>query len=290
MAEAYQILVDSTCDLPASFYQEHQVNVIDLEYILEGKTYLDNSPEMDRKTFYDKIRQGAMPTTNMVNIGRYIEFFEPYLRDGKDILHLSFSAALSGSHQAAVSAAADLSERYPERKIAVVDSTCASMGHGLLLHYVIGKRDEGLSLEELREWIEEKKAYINHLFTVDNLMHLHRGGRVSKASAMMGTMLGIKPMLDVSLDGRLIPKQKVRGRKAALQRLVSWMQECTDLTRFDMVMISHGDSLDDANYVRDLVAEHFTVDQFLINPIGPVIGTHSGPGTIALFFWGNTRV
>ncbi len=290
MAANYQLLADSTCDLPISWYGEHQVQFISLEYLLDGKTYRDYSPDIDSKTFYDRIRAGAMPTTNMVNIDRYLNFFEPYLKEGKDVYHISFSGALSGSHQCAVSAAAELSERYPERKIYVTDSGCASMGHGLLLHYVAAKRDEGLELDALRDWTEENKCRINHLFTVDNLMHLHRGGRVSKASALMGTMLGIKPMLDVSLDGRLIPKQKIRGRKAALQRLASWMEECTERKHFDMVMISHGDCLEEAEVVRDLVAQRFDVDQFLIHPVGAVIGAHSGPGTVALFFWGNSRV
>lgn len=291
MSSSFQLLTDSTCDLPLGWYQEHQVDFIPFEFTLENRTMEDDAGQtMSAHEFYDIVRGGAMPTTNMVNLDRYCSFFSPYLEAGKDVYYICFSSGLSGSFDSAQMAAKELREKYPERKIFVTDSTCASMGFGLLMHYTVKKRDEGLSLDELYAWVEENKSHINHLFTVDNLMHLHRGGRVSKASAILGTMVGIKPMLNVSIDGKLIPCEKLRGRKAALNRLASWMEQCTDQKKFDMVMISHGDAPEEAELVRNLVRDRFEVEEFFINPIGPVIGAHSGPGTIALFFWGKDRV
>ena len=285
----YKIITDSTCDLPLEWYSDHSVEMVPLEFVINDKTYFDYCEDLSSHDFYEAVRGGAMPTTNMVNISRYVEVFEKYLKEGIDVFHLSFSSGLSGSYQSACAAAMELRQIYPERKIMVCDSCCASMGHGLLLYYVVKHRDEGFSIEELFDWTEEGKYHINHLFTVDNLMHLYRGGRVKRSSAVLGTILGIKPLLDVNYDGHLISRDKIRGRKASIARLAEWRKECTKLKKFDMVMISHGDAPEDAELLKSLVSKNFEVDQFLIHSIGPVIGSHSGPATLALFFWGENR-
>ncbi len=291
MSGSFVLLTDSSVDMPADYFSKHDVPFESLEYTIDGASYEDDAGNsMAYGEFYNKIRQGIMSTTTMININKYLAFFETYLKQGKDILYLAFTSALSGSCACSIAAAKELREAFPDREIVVVDSLCASMGEGLLLHYAIKLRDEGKSLFETRDWLEENKQRINHLFTVDSLMHLYRGGRLSKASAIVGTLIGIKPVLNVSPEGTLVACGKVRGRTQALDRLVSWMDECIDHTEFDMIMISHGDCLEEAQYVGDQIKKKYKVQELLINHVGPVIGSHSGPGTIALFFMGKPRV
>ncbi len=287
----YVITTDSTTDLPEEYYQKHHLNVLPLSYILDGETYCRGQKELPTDVFYDKMRNGSMPTTSQINPRMAREAFEPILKEGTDILHIAFSSGLSGSYNSTRIAAEELAEEYPLRKIIVVDSLCASLGEGLLLHKALEKKAEGLSVEETAKWCEAHKKNIVHSFTVDDLFHLYRGGRVSKTAAFLGTMLNLKPVLHVDDEGHLIPLSKVRGRKKSLQALVKAMEEQQGsyLGKNDIVFISHGDCLKDAEYVKSLVEEKFGIHSFIINSIGPVIGAHSGPGTLALFFMGDRR-
>jgi DegV family protein with EDD domain len=290
MSPGYILLTDSSCDLPSDYYKKHDIPFVSLEYTIDGVSYMDDAGVSVRyEDFYNRMRQGELSSTNMVNIGQYHSFFEPFLMQGKDILYLAFSSALSGSYASSVAAARELKEAYPDREILVVDSLCASLGEGLLLHYAIKLRDEGKSLRELYDWLENNKLHINHLFTVDSLMHLHRGGRLSITSAILGSLIGIKPVLNVSPQGSLVACGKVRGRQHAIERLESWMEELSSKKGYDTLMICHGDCIEEANFLADLLKKKFKVGEILINHIGPVIGSHVGPGTIGLFFMDKLR-
>lgn len=284
----FVITADSTVDLPKEYLAENNNTILSLSYMLEDKTYEDMhglSPE----EVYEKIRKGALPTTSQINPEQAREAFEKIIKEGKDILHIGFSSGLSGSYNSARIAAEELEEEYPDAKIIVVDSLCASMGEGLLLYKVNEMKKHGKSLEETGRWAEENKLHICHNFTVDDLNHLHRGGRVSKATAVLGTMVNIKPVMHVDNEGHLVPVGKVRGRKKSLISLVDRMVEQIEGYDNDMVMISHGDCREEAEYVAQLVKEKTGISQVMINFVGPVIGTHSGPGTMALFFMGKER-
>ena len=284
----YIIFTDSTCDLDAEHIKELGVKTIPLNFTYEGKSYIDGAG-LSYKDFYNLLREKKDITTSQINAGTFIKEFEPYLKEQKDILYIAFSSGLSGTYSSAKIAEADLQEKYPNRKIIVIDSLCASMGEGLLVHYAAEKKNNGASIEELAKWIENNKLNVCHWFTVDDLFHLKRGGRVSSVSALLGTMLGVKPILHVDDAGKLIPMEKVRGRKAALTALVEHMKKSAKVTPDDVVFISHVDSIDDANFIKDLVLKEFNVKEVRINYIGSVIGAHAGPGTIALFFMGQSR-
>ena len=288
---SYVITTDTTSDLPESFYEAHQIPVMSLSYVLEGETYIRGIRELKAEDFYAKMRNGSMPTTSQVNPEGAKAALEPILKDGKDILHIAFSSGLSGSCNSVRIAAEELMEEYPERKILIVDSLCASLGEGMLVYYALKRQEEGLTLDENYQWCEEHKLHVVHSFTVDDLFHLYRGGRVSKTTAIFGTMLNIKPVLHVDDEGHLIPLSKVRGRKKSLQALVDSMEELQGsyTGKNEIVFISHGDCIEDAEYVRSLVEKKFGIRTFLINHVGPVIGSHSGPGTVALFFLGDHR-
>lgn len=290
MERDFIIITDTTADLPKEYLKENQVGVLSLNYSIDGEEYtLDK--ELPYKEFYEKMRKGSMPTTSQANPETARELLQKYLEQGLDILYLSFSSGLSGSCNSVRLAKEELSEVYPEAKIEVVDSLAASMGEGLLVHKVIQLKKEGKTLEQTAKWAEENKLHIVHVFTVDDLFHLYRGGRVSKAAAVLGTIVNVKPVLHVDNEGHLIPISKVRGRKKALQALVDKMEEKIGDYRDknDIVFISHGDALEDAEYVAGLVEQKYGIKNFLIAPIGPTIGAHSGPSTIALFFMGNER-
>ena len=284
----YVIITDSTCDLTSDYLNELDVKVIPLKFIYEEKSYYDGTG-MSYKDFYNLLREKKNVKTSQVNTETFIKEFEPYLNQQMDILYIAFSSALSGTFSCAEIAKNELIEQYPERKIIVVDSRSASMGEGLLVYYAAQKKKEGLSIDDLSDWIEKNKFNVCHWFTVDDLFHLKRGGRVSSASALFGSMLGIKPILHVDNAGKLIPTEKVRGRKAALISLVDHMKNSAEVTPNDVVFISHGDALADANFVKDLILKNFDVKEVKINYIGSVIGAHAGPGTVALFFMGKNR-
>ena len=280
------ITADSTVDLPKEFLKEKQVPVVSLSYIIDGATYKDGDG-LTSKEFYDKIREGAMPTTSQVNPEQARDLFEPILKEGKDLLHIAFTSGLSGTYNSCRIAAEELREEYPERKIIVVDSLCAASGGGLLLYKALELKEQGKSLDEIATWVEENKLHVCHDVTVDDLFHLHRGGRVSKTSAVVGTIIKIKPIIHVNDEGKLIVIGKERGRKKALQTLVDRMEEKSQGFDNDIVMITHGDALEDAEYVKGLIEEKFGITNIMINPLGTVIGSHTGPGVIALFYMGN---
>lgn len=289
----FKITTDSTTDLPAEYLQEHNVGCIPISYILDGVTY-GRDMELDWKEFYYMMRnEGKMPTTSQINLAEARDFFEECIKTDKEILHLAFSSGLSGTYNNMCIAAEEIMEEHPDCRIVVIDSLCASLGEGLFVHKAIKLRDEGRTLDETADWLRANVQNFVHVFTVDDLFHLHRGGRVSKAAAVIGTLVAIKPKLHVDSVGHLIVIDKVRGRKKSLNALVDYMtekmgsrlQENID----DYVFISHGDALEDAEYVRDQIKARFGIENFLINHIGPTIGAHSGPGTIALFFMGESR-
>ena len=232
-----------------------------------------------------------MPTTSQVNPQECREYLEEYLKETDKLLYICFSSGLSGTYGSACIAADLTMEEHPGCEIRVIDSKCASMGEGLLVHKAVQLQKEGKSMEEVAAWVVENVPHLVHIFTVDDLNHLYRGGRVSRTAAVVGTMVGIKPVLHVDDEGHLIPISKVRGRKKSLNALVDYMEKKMGKYREnnDIVFISHGDALEDAEFVRDTIKERFGIDSFMINHIGPTIGAHSGPGTIALFFMGESR-
>lgn len=286
--DGYVITTDNNSDLPEEFYQKYQVGCTYLSYSIDGQTYTKED-FLPTAEFYARMRAGAMPTTAQVNPEAARALMEPYLIEGKDILHIAFSSGLSGSYASCCVAAEDLSEKYPQRKILVVDSLCASLGQGLLVYHAVKLKEAGKSMEEVVQWLESHRKNLVHLFTVDDLDHLHRGGRVSKATAIVGGMLNIKPVLHVDKEGRLVSIAKARGRQASLKALVDQMEQTAIDPHSQTVFISHGDCLEDAQTVAQMVRERFGVRNIWINYIGPVIGAHSGPGTLALFYVGTER-
>ncbi len=285
----YIISTDCMADLPASFIQEHHLSVHPLYYLMGEQTYNALEDALPEAEFYNRMRNGEMPTT-MASNPEYIEkSFRQNLADGYDILHISFSSGLSSSYNNTAVTAKEIQEQSPDAKIIVIDSLCASLGQGLLVYYACKKKEEGASIEETAAYIEDLKLHVCHQFTVDDLFHLHRGGRVSKASAILGTIANIKPVLHVDNEGHLINISKIRGRKRSLMTLVDNMEKTVGDYKNPIVFISHGDCLEDAEFVKQQIEERFGIHEFLINYVGCTIGAHSGPGTVALFFLGETR-
>ena len=286
----YLLSTETTCDMPREYYREHGINLLGLTYIIDGKEYDSASDDsLTPDEFFDKIRNGAMPKTSQVTVESAVKSFEAIVKEGKDVFHLAFSSGLSGTYQSCCIAAAEVMERHPGSKVIVVDSLAASMGQGLMLDYCVRLKDKGFSLSELTETITRDRLKFCHNFTVNDLFHLHRGGRVSKMSAVVGTALGIKPLLHVDDDGHLINVGKTRGRKQALTWLVDRMADRIGDNKNDKIFISHSACYEDAKFVADLVRERFHIDDILIGDIGQVIGSHTGIGTVALFFVGDTR-
>lgn len=286
----YIITTDATSDLPSDYLEKHNIKIIPIYYSFDNIIYGDEL-KLEPQEFYTKMRNGDMPVTMAANPDTTSSLFESLLKEGYDILHIAFSSALSGTYNVAGIAARDLSEKYPDSKIIVIDSLCASLGEGFLVHKAIGLKEEGKNIDEVANWIIKNQLSICHMFTVNDLFHLHRGGRVSRAAAVIGSLINVKPVLHVNDEGQLIPLNNIRGRKKSLVALVDEMEARLinyDLKN-DMVFISHGDCIEDAEYVAKLVKERFGIEKTLINSIGPTIGTHSGPGTVALFFMGNKR-
>ena len=285
---SYQIITDSGCDLSAEILQKLNVTMVSLTLLYKGQTLQDCVTD-ETKTFYDGLRAGEVASTSAINPDTWANTMEVPLQEGRDVLVLTFSSGLSTTYQSAVIAADDLKEKYPHRSIRVVDTLCASLGQGLLVHYACQKRDEGLSLNALADWVEENKFHLCHFFTVDDLMYLKRGGRVSAATALFGTMLQIKPVLHVDDAGHLINIGKVRGRRASIDALVEKAAAlCLEEGR-EVMYICHGDCMDDAEYLKAKVQAQLGVKEVHIGYTGAVIGSHSGPGTLALFFLGQHR-
>ncbi len=286
----FKIVTDSTADLPVEYLEENKIGCLNLSYILDGETY-GQGKELDYKEFYAMMRDGKMPTTSQVNPEQAKSYFEEVIKEHDEILYLAFSSGLSGTYNSVSVAAAEIREEHPDKKLVVVDTLSASLGEGLIVYKAVELRKSGKSLEETAQWVEDNKLHLVHAFTVDDLFHLHRGGRVSKASAILGTLISIKPKLHVDNEGHLILLDKVRGRKKSLSALVDYMESKMGSYRDqnDIYMISHGDCWEDAEFVRDMIKERLGIENCLIHNIGPTIGTHSGPGTVALFFMGEDR-
>ena len=287
----YVILTDSSADLSAELVAELGVEVLPLSFTMEDKTYYNwpDNRDIDPGDFYARLRGGAMATTSAVNVADYTETIEPMLKVGKDVLVLAFSSGVSATCHSAQIAAEELMEQYPDRKVYVVDTLCASLGQGLLVWYAAQQKKQGKSIEEVRDWTEAHKLNLCHWFTVDDLHFLKRGGRISAATAVLGTMLSIKPVMHVDNEGHLIKVGTARGRNASLKALVDHMAETAQNPGEQVVFISHGDCLADAQKVADDVKARFGVKTVVINYVGPVIGAHSGPGTVALCFLGSVR-
>lgn len=286
----YVITTDNNSDLPEEYMEEHGIGCMYLSYAMDGKNYKHGS-FLPVHEFYDAMRNGSMPTTSQVNPQDARAVFEPYLKEGKDILHIAFSSGLSGTYNSSRIAAEELIEEYPDRKIIVVDSLAASLGQGLLVYLAAEKKEQGEDLEAVAKWAEENKLHMVHLFTVDDLNHLYRGGRVSKTTAVVGSLLNIKPVLHVDNEGKLIAIGKVRGRKKALQELVKLMDEKIGSyhDKCHTIFISHGDCESDAQYLAEKVKEKYQINTIIMNQVCATIGAHSGPGTMALFFVGDER-
>ena len=287
----FVIVTDTTTDLPRDYVEKHHLYMMSLPYTLEGTSYTWEKP-MPVKDFYDKMRAGSLPTTSQANPEEAALLYESILKDNDvDILHIAFSSGLSGSFNSCRIASADVCEKYPDHRIVVVDSLAATLGQGLLVYKAVQLKEAGKSLDEVAAWVEENKYHLVHNFTVDDLFHLHRGGRLSKTAAIVGTMINLKPVLHVDDEGHLVMLSKVRGRKKSLIGLVDCMEKQLGdwKDKNDIIFISHGDCPEDAQFVADLIKERFGYKNFMIDYIGATIGAHSGPGTVALFYLGDHR-
>ena len=286
----YQIITDSCCDFTDAHYSAKDVHYAPLSVMFRGRDHKNFNDPAVLKDFYEGLRRGETGTTSAVNPEGWASVMEPVLQEGRDILCIAFSGNLSTTYQSAVIAAGELEEKYPDRKIRVIDSCCAALGQGLLVHYACRKRDQGLSLEELTAWVEENKLHICHWVTVDDLQHLKRGGRINAATAFVGGMLNIKPMIIMNDEGKLETVGKVRGRKAALELIVQKFLETKGSFDNETVFIAHGDCPADAENLARMVKEACPqVKNVVIGYVGGVIGAHTGPGVLVLFFLGEHR-
>lgn len=284
----FVIVSDSTVDLPKEYLQSKQVPIISLSYIMDGVTY-EEMDGLSHKEFFEKLRAGSLPTTSQINPEQAREALEPFAKEGKDILYIGFSSGLSGSYNSVRMAAEDLKEEYPDINIIAIDSLCACMGEGLLLYKALELKEHGMSMEEIAKWVEANKLHICHNVTVDDLNHLHRGGRISKTTAVVGSMIKIKPIIHMSDEGKLVVIGKERGRKKSLVSIVDRMEKQMQGYDNDIVMITHGDCIEDAGFVKKQVEERFGIHNVMINGIGSVIGSHTGAGVVAVFFMGDKR-
>ena len=284
----FVIVSDSTVDLPKEYLQSKQVPIISLSYIMDGVTY-EEMDGLSHKEFFEKLRAGSLPTTSEINPEQAREALEPFAKEGKDILYIGFSSGLSGSYNSVRMAAEDLKEEYPDINIIAIDSLCACMGEGLLLYKALELKEHGMSMEEIAKWVEANKLHICHNVTVDDLNHLHRGGRISKTTAVVGSMIKIKPIIHMSDEGKLVVIGKERGRKKSLVSIVDRMEKQMQGYDNDIVMITHGDCIEDAEFVKKQVEERFGIHNVMINGIGSVIGSHTGAGVVAVFFMGDKR-
>lgn len=290
----YKITCCSTADMPASYFEERKIPYVCFQYRMDGVEYPDDlGKTMSFAEFYDRISKGAEPTTAQVNAQQYMDFFEPILKEGKDILHFTLSGGISGSVNSANIAKTQMEEKYPERKIIVIDSLAASSGFGMLVDAALDKQEEGFSLEENAAWAEENKNKLHHWFFSTDLTSFIRGGRISKVSGFVGQALNICPLMNVNSEGKLIPRNKYRGKKQVIREMVKRMEEHAQggLSYSGKCFISCSACEEDARKVADMIEEKFPNlnGKVRINSIGTVIGAHTGPGTVALFFWGDER-
>lgn len=285
----------STADLPADHFAKRGISYVCFHYELNGQEHLDDlGKTMPFESFYQAMADGAETKTSQVNVAEFTEYFEPFLRAGKDILHLSLSSGISGVMNSAMTAREALAEKYPDRTIYIVDSLAASSGYGLLMEKLADLRDEGMSIEDLYQWTLDNRLRLNHWFFSSDLTFYIKGGRISKTSGMVGNMLNICPLLNVDHMGRLIPRYKIRTKRKVIHAIVDKMEECIEEGRnySGKCYISQSACYADARFVADLIEERFPhLDgRVMITSIGTTIGAHTGPGTVAVFFWGKERV
>jgi DegV family protein with EDD domain len=290
----YILSCSSTADMPFEYFQRRNIPFVCYHFNMDGKEYPDDlGQSMSFEEFYRRIAAGALPTTSQVNVEQFVDFFEPYMAQGKDILHISLSSGLSGTYNSAVMARDGLLQKYPDRKIRIVDSLGASSGYGLLVDMAADLRDAGRTLEEVHARVEEDKLYVHHWFFSTDLTHYKRGGRISVASATMGSLLNICPLMNMDHEGKLIPREKIRGKKHVITEIVRRMEEhAQNGTNYSgKCFISNSTCYEDARMVADLIEQKFPNlnGRVMINSIGTVIGSHTGPGTVALFFLGDKR-
>lgn len=285
----------STADLPLEHLQKRNIPFVCFHFTMNGKEYPDDLGQtISFEDFYAQIAAGAMPTTSQVNVSQFIAFFEPFLKEGKDILHISLSSGISGTYNSAVMAREQLAQKYPDRKIITVDSLGASSGYGMLVDSAVDMKDAGASMDEIHRWVEVNKLKIHHWFFSTDLTHYKRGGRISAASAVVGGLLNICPLMNMDNNGKLIPREKIRGKKQVIREIVKRMEEHAQggLDYSGKCFISNSACFDDARAVADMIEEKFPHlnGKVMINSIGTVIGSHTGPGTVALYFFGDERV
>ena len=289
---SYQIVTDSSCNLTEALIDELELEILPLTFMVDGaqhQSYLKGETT-DLKQFYTMMREGKVITTSLPNLSNSEKLLTDLLKSGKDILYLGFSSGLSGTYNFIETLSHDLRTHFPERTIECIDTLAASMGEGLLVYYAAKMKQGGASLAEVAAWVRENKLKLAHWFTVDDLMFLYRGGRVSRTAAFAGSMLKIKPVMHVDNEGHLIPLEKKRGRKKSIQGLVEHMEATANAPVADQVVgISHGDCIEDVEYLQSLITKKFGVTKYLVNYVDPVIGAHSGPGTLALFFLASER-
>lgn len=284
------IMTDSCCDLPYEFTKENNIIVMPTAVTIQEKTVMDDLGQSLKYTdFYSVVRNGEMPKTAQVNVYQFYEVYKKHIENGDKVIYIGFSSGLSGTNNSACIAREMIKEEYEEADISVIDSKCASMGLGLLVYYANELLNNKKSKEEIIEWIESNKLKIVHLFTVEDLNHLYRGGRVSRTTATVGSLLNIKPVMHVDDEGKLVPFEKARGRKKSLSMIVDKVVATIVNPEEQVIFISHGDSIDDVQYVKEKILEKIKVKDIVINFIGPAIGTHSGPGTIAVFYMAEKR-
>lgn len=286
----YTIYTDSTCDLTDEMYRAAGLEIFRMSFFIGNDEYIDDGKTLAGHDFYQKMREGAMPTTVQYSMESFTNAFESVLKSGRDVIYLCFASACSGQFQTVQVIARELSEKYPDGKVYVVDSQSQCGGEGRLALAMAEKKAAGMDIDTLYAWTLENRQFFIHYFTVDDLGHLYRGGRLSKASAIAGTMLGIKPVMYTATDGKLTVGSKVRGRKASLKMLCDRMFEnAVEPEKQDMI-INHADCPEDAEWMRSYIEAHVHPKSITILPLGPIIGSHVGPGCIALFFTGKTRL
>ncbi|MEA4824042.1 MAG: DegV family protein [Clostridiaceae bacterium] len=285
----YTIFTDSTCDLTPAMYRENGLKVFMMTFSIDDVDYPDDGVTLAGHDFYQKMREGAMPTTAQLNPDFFFTQFAHEIEAGHDVIYLGFASACSGMYQSSLIAVSEVREKYPDARVYTIDSTSECGGEGRLALAMAQKKREGLTIDQLYEWTEENKKYFIHLFTVDDLNHLFRGGRLTRTAAIAGTVLGIKPAMYTALDGKLTVGSKVRGRRASLQIMCDRMFENIIEPERQVIIINHADCPGDARWMVDYINAHVQVGKIHVLPMGPIIGTHCGPGCIALFFTGKTR-
>jgi DegV family protein with EDD domain len=285
------IFTDAASDLPTELIETHEISVLPMDFEIDGKSYrhYPDGRELGYSEFYQMLRSGSMARTSQINSSKYLYCFEPVLKRGRDILYLSLSSGLSSTYQSSAMVAKELMEKYPERKVYCIDSRCASVGQGMLVYHAALKKQEGFNIDKLRDWVVQNRDHLCHWFTVNDLNHLKRGGRLSASSAVVGTILSVKPILHVDKDGHLIPRGKVRGRRKSLVELADRMEKFCVSPEKQTIFIAHGDCINDAGILASIIEQRFALKNVAVSYAGPIIGAHTGPDVMTLCFFGSEK-